>query len=145
MRQWIGSALVHIMGCRLLGAKPLPKPMLLVKKKSNFFIQQKIVWKWRLRKCRRFCPREDELRDIWPANKTGYSAISITAFRCRWTKQWRDWHWRCHKSDCWGASAPLERSTLSGDHQSASVTYQRQMAGEFGCVNFLLPTIHHGA
>ena len=27
-RQWIGSALVHIMACRLFGAKPLSKPML---------------------------------------------------------------------------------------------------------------------
>ena len=28
MRQWIGSELVQIMACRLLGAKPLSKPML---------------------------------------------------------------------------------------------------------------------
>ena len=28
MRQWIWSALVQIMTCRLFGAKPLPKPML---------------------------------------------------------------------------------------------------------------------
>ena len=28
MRQWIGSALVQIMACRLFGAKPLSKPML---------------------------------------------------------------------------------------------------------------------
>ena len=28
MRQWIGSALVQIMACRLFGAQPLPKPML---------------------------------------------------------------------------------------------------------------------
>ena len=28
MRQWIGSALVHIMACRLFGVKPLSKPML---------------------------------------------------------------------------------------------------------------------
>ena len=28
MRQWIGSALVQITACRLLGAKPLSKPML---------------------------------------------------------------------------------------------------------------------
>ena len=28
MRQWIGSALVQLMACRLFGAKPLPKPTL---------------------------------------------------------------------------------------------------------------------
>ena len=28
MRQWIGSALIQIMACRLLGAKPLSKPEL---------------------------------------------------------------------------------------------------------------------
>ena len=28
MRQWIGSALVQIMACRLIGAKPLTKPLL---------------------------------------------------------------------------------------------------------------------
>ena len=28
MRQWVGSALVQIMACRLFGAKPLSKPML---------------------------------------------------------------------------------------------------------------------
>ena len=30
MRQWIGSALVQIMACRLFGAKPLSKPILLL-------------------------------------------------------------------------------------------------------------------
>ena len=29
MRQWIGSALVQILACRLYGAEPLSKPMLL--------------------------------------------------------------------------------------------------------------------
>ena len=28
MRQWIGSALVRVMGCHLSGAKPLPEPIL---------------------------------------------------------------------------------------------------------------------
>ena len=28
MRQWIGSALVQLMACRRLGAKPLSKPVL---------------------------------------------------------------------------------------------------------------------
>ena len=28
MCQWIGSSLVQVMACRLLGAKPLPEPML---------------------------------------------------------------------------------------------------------------------
>ena len=30
MRHWIGSALVHIIACRLFGAKPLSKPILAV-------------------------------------------------------------------------------------------------------------------
>ena len=29
MRQWTGSALVQIMACHLIGAKPLPEPMLI--------------------------------------------------------------------------------------------------------------------
>ena len=28
MRHWIGSSLVHVMACRLFGAKPLPEPMM---------------------------------------------------------------------------------------------------------------------
>ena len=28
MRRWTGSALVHVMACRLSGAKPLPEPLL---------------------------------------------------------------------------------------------------------------------
>ena len=41
MRQWIGSALVQIMACRLFGAKPLSKPML--------GYSTKCIWKYRLR------------------------------------------------------------------------------------------------
>ena len=61
MRQWIGSALVEIMVCRLFGVKPLFKPMLvfvhwtLRKKHSEILIKYKIfqsrkcIWKYRLR------------------------------------------------------------------------------------------------
>ena len=28
MRYWTGSSLVHVMACRLFGAKPLPEPMM---------------------------------------------------------------------------------------------------------------------
>ena len=54
MRQWTGSALVQIMTCRLVGAKPLPEPMLVycqlnpqVKFKSRYktFHSWKCIWK----------------------------------------------------------------------------------------------------
>ena len=61
-RQWIGSALVQIMACRLFGAKPLSKPMMgycqldhqeqtsvKFKKKYKTFHSQKCIWKYRLR------------------------------------------------------------------------------------------------
>ena len=42
MRQWIGSALVQIMACRLNAAKPLSEPVLLMEfyLKLNTFIQE---------------------------------------------------------------------------------------------------------
>ena len=62
MRQWIWSALVQILACRLFGAKPLSKPMLVycqldpreqssVKFKSKYknFHSRKCIWKCRLR------------------------------------------------------------------------------------------------
>ena len=58
MRQWMGSALVHIMACRLFGAKPLSEPMLdyckldpweqtSVKFESKYktFHSRKCIWK----------------------------------------------------------------------------------------------------
>ena len=73
MRRWTGSSLVQIMACRLLGAKPLPEPMLVycrldsweqvsVKFKSEFyhFHSRKCIWKC-LSKWQPFCPGEDEL------------------------------------------------------------------------------------
>ena len=58
MRQWIGTALVQIMGCRQFGTNPLSKPMLVycqldswdqisVKLESEFshFHSQKCIWK----------------------------------------------------------------------------------------------------
>ena len=75
MCQWIRSALVQIMACRLFGAKPLSKPMLFI---VNWTLRNKIGWnfnkntkrfihenasetitlsvKWWL-----FCPEGDEL------------------------------------------------------------------------------------
>ena len=60
--QWIGSALVQIMACRLLGAKPLSQPMLgycqldpyeqiAMKFQSKYktFHSRKCIWKYRLR------------------------------------------------------------------------------------------------
>ena len=62
MRQWTGSALVQIMACRLIGAKPLSEPMLTycqldlweqtsVKFKSKYktFHSWNFKWKCRLR------------------------------------------------------------------------------------------------
>ena len=73
MHQWIGSALVQIMACRLFGAKSLSKPMLAycqldlweqisVKFKSEFYYihSQKCIWNCRLPKWQPFCPRGDE-------------------------------------------------------------------------------------
>ena len=61
MRQWIRSALVQIMACRLFGTKPLFKPVLgyyqfdpkektsvKFESKYNTFHSQKGIWKWRL-------------------------------------------------------------------------------------------------
>ena len=78
MRHWTGSSLVHVIACRLFGAKPLPEPMLtycqldsweqiLVKFESEFchFHSRKCNWKCRLPKWRPFCSggggRGDEL------------------------------------------------------------------------------------
>ena len=71
MRQCTGSSLVHIMACRLLGAKPLPEPVLgyyqldsseqiSVKFESEFhrFQSRECVWKCRLPKWWPFCPGE---------------------------------------------------------------------------------------
>ena len=69
IRQWNGWSLVQVMACRLFGAKPLPKPMLLycqldsweqvsVKFESEFcyFHSIKCILKWCLPKWRPFCP-----------------------------------------------------------------------------------------
>ena len=69
MRQWIGSALVQVMACRLFGAKPLHAPMLgylqldpweqiLVKLESKFyhFHSRKFIWKCHLPILRPYFP-----------------------------------------------------------------------------------------
>ena len=75
-RQWIGSALVPIMACRLFGAKPLSKPVLgyqldhqepnSVKFESEFihFHSRKCIWKCSLPEWRQFCPGGDKLKAI---------------------------------------------------------------------------------
>ena len=73
LRQRIGWALVQIMACRLIGAKPLSKPMLAYcqldpkeqtsvkfQSKFNHFHSRKCVWKCRLRNGGHFV-RGDEL------------------------------------------------------------------------------------
>ena len=74
MHQWIGSALVQIMDCRLFDANPLPELMLSycqfgsweeisVKFESELyhFHSRKCTWKCRLPKWRPFCLPGDEL------------------------------------------------------------------------------------
>ena len=78
MHQWTGSSLVWVMACRLIGAKPLPTPMLTycqldswghysVKFESEFyhFQSRKCNWKCHLPKWRPFCPGGDELKDLF--------------------------------------------------------------------------------
>ena len=78
MRQWTGSALVQVMACRLFGAKPSPKPMLVysqmdswqqisVKFKSEFyhFHWRKCIWNCHLPIWRPFCPGGEELKYSW--------------------------------------------------------------------------------
>ena len=83
MRRWTGLSLVQVMACRLLGAKPLPEPMLIycqldsweqisMKFESQFyhFHSRKFIWKC-LPKWWPFCPGRDELnspcllQDCW--------------------------------------------------------------------------------
>ena len=79
MCQWIRSALVYIMGCRLFNAKPLSKPMLgycqldpLEKNFSEIFIKMqnfsftKMHLKISSAKWRPFCPGGDELMNHMP-------------------------------------------------------------------------------
>ena len=74
-RQYIESALVQIMTCRLFGAKPLSKPMLaychlgtnfsenLIKIQNFSFIKSHL--KISSAKRRQFCPGEDELTKFY--------------------------------------------------------------------------------
>ena len=62
MRQWIGSALVQIMACRLFNAKPLSKLVLgYCQLKYKTFHSRKWIWKCRPPKWQPFCPGGDEL------------------------------------------------------------------------------------
>ena len=73
MRQWLGSALVRVMACRLFGANSLPEPLLAYSqidsceqnevKFSEFyhFHSRKCILICRLPKWRSVCPGRDEL------------------------------------------------------------------------------------
>ena len=74
MYQWTGSALVHVMACRLFGTKPLPEPMLAycqldsweqvsVKFESKFYQYsfKKMHLKLSSAKWQWFCPGRNEL------------------------------------------------------------------------------------
>ena len=61
MRQWIGSALVQIMACRLFGAKPSPEPMLVYCQQDSEFYNchsGKYIWKFRLQNGDHFIQEE---------------------------------------------------------------------------------------
>ena len=73
MRQWIGSALVQIMAWRLVGAKPLPEPMLAYCQLDSWeqisvkfepelwhFHSRKCIWNCRMPKRQPFCPGGDD-------------------------------------------------------------------------------------
>ena len=91
MRQWIRSALVQIMACRLSYAKPLFKPILVcchlafreqmsMKFESEFyhFHSRKCLWNCRLPKWRPFFPVGDELNEV----ATCIDAPKNTCRRC---------------------------------------------------------------
>ena len=82
MRQLIGSALVQIMACRLVGAKLLSHPMLEYCQLDNWektsvnllivintFSFKKMHSKMSSAKCRPFCPGVDELMGFWPQHE----------------------------------------------------------------------------
>ena len=93
MRQWTGSTLVQVMACRLLGAKPLPEPMLTycqldswvqisVKFESKFyhFHSWKGISKCRLPNCQPFFSGRDELTHLSCGQNGLHFADGI--FRC---------------------------------------------------------------
>ena len=99
MRHWIGSALVQIMACRLFGAKPLFKPMLLpirplwnfceiLIKMVNFSFIKLSSAKWWP-----FCPGGRWVNYIWqnPLNTWRNNNVVRTSKRCHFhviTSKW---------------------------------------------------------
>ena len=86
MRQWIGSALVRIMVCRLFGAKPLSKPILgytgplriNVSENQNTFLSfTKMHLKIASATWRPFCPAGAEFRNLHAVRfiVVGYQSI----------------------------------------------------------------------
>ena len=97
MRQWIGSALVQIMACRLFGAKPLSESVLTycqlgpleqssVKFESKLyhFHSRKCNWKCRLSNWRPFCPGGRWFNQMWrhpfPCSMSGQTRMYLTSF-----------------------------------------------------------------
>ena len=89
VRQWIRSALVQIMACRLIGAKPLSQPMLgycqldpkeqtSVKflSKYKIFHSQKCIWKHRLRNGGHFDQGEMSQHSVYAFLKDQHYATS---------------------------------------------------------------------
>ena len=79
MCQWTGSSLVQVMAGRLIGAKPLSKPILgycqldplqqiSIKFDSIYktFHSRKCIWKYHLPKWQPFSPKGDKLRWLMP-------------------------------------------------------------------------------
>ena len=98
MRQWMGSALVQIMTCRLFGAKPLSKPMLGYCQRTpgtnyrNFFriIQNVLFIKMHLKissvKWQPFCLRGDKLRPVvgYHSSEVSWRSLSAAGLYCVW-------------------------------------------------------------
>ena len=81
MRQWIGSALVQIMACRLFGAKPLSKPMLAI---INWNDRNKRKW---------YFNRSSNISIQEIALKMSFFPASMCKYYCcfsQWSMSWRD-------------------------------------------------------
>ena len=100
MRRWSGSALVHIMACRLFGAKPLSKPVLEfphlgTKEQTSVKFNQNIkisFTKMRLKitsaKSRPFCPAGDELTLVGYFRSRHLFALVLHSWgKCLWLYQ----------------------------------------------------------
>ena len=78
MRQWIGSALVQIMACRLFGAKPLSNPIWFI---VNWALRSRLQWKFNQNK-------KLIIHEIASASVVCEMAAILS--RGRWDKMWNN-------------------------------------------------------